>query len=58
MDQQAPTIDALAARCAADVDVLDVGVQRLVNPHRYHVSITDRLHRLRNELVADAHANG
>ena len=57
-DPQAPTIDALAARCAADVDVLDVGVQRLVNPHRYHVSITDRLHRLRNELVADAHANG
>jgi nicotinate phosphoribosyltransferase len=47
-------IDDLAARCAADLDVLDIGVRRLVNPHRYHVSITDRLHRLRRDLVAQA----
>jgi nicotinate phosphoribosyltransferase len=50
-------IDELAARCAADLDVLDIGVRRLVNPHRYHVSITDRLHRLRRDLVAEAHAS-
>ena len=29
-------------------------VRRLVNPHRYHVSVTDRLHELRRELIADA----
>lgn len=49
-----PTIDELAARCTADVDRLDIGVRRLVNPHRYHVSLTDRLHRLRHDLVAAA----
>lgn len=46
------SIDELARRCAADIERLDVGVRRLVNPHRYHVSITDRLHRLRDELVS------
>ncbi|MFK7919425.1 MAG: nicotinate phosphoribosyltransferase [Ilumatobacter sp.] len=48
------SVDALAERCAVDIDRLDAGVQRLVNPHRYHVSITDRLNELRNNLVAQA----
>ena len=48
------SIDVLAGRCAADIDRLDAGVRRLVNPHRYHVSITDRLHRLRADLVSRA----
>ncbi len=47
-------VDAAAARCAADIDRLDIGVQRLVNPHRYHVSSTDRLDALRRDLVAAA----
>mgnify|MGYP001820954617 CR=1 FL=1 len=46
------TIDELSKRCSTDVDRLDIGVRRLVNPHRYHVSLTDRLHRLRHDLVA------
>ena len=50
----AEPIDVLAQRCAADIDRLDVGVQRLVNPHRYHVSITERLNDLRRDLVANA----
>jgi nicotinate phosphoribosyltransferase len=45
------SIGELAARCAGDIDRLDAGVRRLVNPHRYHVSITDRLHRLREGLI-------
>ena len=49
-----PSIDDLAQRCAADIDRLDVGVRRLVNPHRYHVSVTDRLHRLRRDLITQA----
>lgn len=48
------SIDLLAERCEQDIDRLDVGVRRLVNPHRYHVSITDRLNDLRSELVAAA----
>jgi hypothetical protein len=33
-------------------------VRRLVNPHRYHVSASDRRHQLRADLIAetDAHA--
>ncbi|MFK8023156.1 MAG: nicotinate phosphoribosyltransferase [Ilumatobacter sp.] len=53
-DSTAASVDVLAERCAADIDRLDVGVQRLVNPHRYHVSITDRLDQLRRELIAAA----
>ncbi len=53
-DGPAESVDVLAQRCAADIDRLDVGVRRLVNPHRYHVSITDKLNDLRSELVATA----
>lgn len=54
VDLHAPDepIEVLRDRCRADVDALDVGVRRLVNPHRYHVSLTDRLHRLRAGLIA------
>lgn len=54
-DGTAESMDTLARRCTADIDRLDAGVQRLVNPHRYHVSITDRLDDLRRDLVAQAH---
>jgi nicotinate phosphoribosyltransferase len=46
------SIDELRARCAADVARLDVGVRRLVNPHVYHVSVTERLHEMRADLIA------
>lgn len=45
------SIDEMARRCATDSDHLDVGVRRLVNPHRYHVSLTDTLHQLRRDLI-------
>jgi nicotinate phosphoribosyltransferase len=31
---------------------LDPGVRRLVNPHIYHVSLTERLFALKEALVA------
>jgi nicotinate phosphoribosyltransferase len=54
VDLDAPDepLELLRERCRADVEHLDVGVRRLVNPHRYHVSLTERLHRLRAELIA------
>jgi len=52
----AASIDELAQRCATDIDRLDAGVRRLVNPHRYHVSVTDRLHELRRALIAGTEA--
>ncbi|MGB3734808.1 MAG: nicotinate phosphoribosyltransferase [Ilumatobacter sp.] len=54
-DGPAESMDVLAQRCADDIGRLDAGVLRLVNPHRYHVSITDKLNDLRRELVANAH---
>lgn len=48
------SIDDLAGRCTTDIERLDVGVRRLVNPHRYHVSITTALRRLRHELIERA----
>lgn len=45
-------LEVLRERCTADLARLDIGVRRIVNPHVYHVSATERLHRLRTELVA------
>ncbi len=56
VDLDAPDepLEVLRKRCRADVERLDVGVRRQVNPHRYRVSLTDRLHRDRPhaDLVA------
>lgn len=42
----------LRERRIADLDRLDPGVRRLVNPHIYHVSLTQRVKNLQTELVA------
>jgi nicotinate phosphoribosyltransferase len=45
-------LDVLRQRCADDIRALDAGVRRLVNPHRYHVSVSDALHRRREAMIA------
>ena len=47
----ADPIAAARARRDADVAALDPGVRRLVNPHVYHVSITERVAALKADLV-------
>lgn len=42
---------AAQARRLADLERLDPGVRRLVNPHVYHVSLSTRLARLKQELI-------
>jgi nicotinate phosphoribosyltransferase len=42
---------AAADRRVRDVEALDPGVRRLVNPHTYHVSVTDRLQSLKLALL-------
>jgi nicotinate phosphoribosyltransferase len=42
------------ARRVADLERLDPGVKRLVNPHVYHVSVTRRLAELKSRLAAEA----
>ena len=45
-------LEAARDRRAADVERLDPGVRRLVNPHVYHVSITDELFTLKQQALA------
>jgi nicotinate phosphoribosyltransferase len=52
-----PTIEAMRRRREADVARLDPGVRRLINPHVYHVSLTERLWTLKQELIASALGN-
>mgnify|MGYP001627196452 CR=1 FL=1 len=44
-------LEVLQERRRKDVERLDPGVRRLVNPHIYHVSLTERLFALKEELV-------
>jgi nicotinate phosphoribosyltransferase len=46
-----PPLDELRARRGADLERLDPGVRRLVNPHVYHVSLSQRLWELKRELI-------
>jgi nicotinate phosphoribosyltransferase len=47
-----PDLKTLRERKMADLDRLDPGVRRLVNPHIYHVSVTRKVRDLQLELRA------
>ena len=49
-----PGIDQMRQRRQADVEALDPGVRRIVNPHIYHVSLSQGLWDLKQRLIADA----
>jgi nicotinate phosphoribosyltransferase len=53
--EDAGDLDAAARRRVADIERLDPGVRRLVRPHTYHVSITDAVFALKEQLLADLH---
>ncbi|MCH8876787.1 MAG: hypothetical protein IIA89_08170 [Chloroflexi bacterium] len=42
----------------ADIERLDAGVLRLVNPHVYHVSLSEELWRLKPDLIRRARGSG
>jgi len=46
-----PSIEQMRERRLADVARLDPGVKRLVNPHIYHVSLTEPLWNLKQKLI-------
>ncbi len=50
---QPEPLDVLRGRRQADLDRLDPGVRRLINPHVYHVSLTTELWELKRRLVAE-----
>jgi nicotinate phosphoribosyltransferase len=47
-----PSLEAMRARRVADLDRLDPGVKRLMNPHLYHVSLSQALWDHKQDLVA------
>jgi len=49
----APGLDELRRRRREDLDRLDPGVRRLVNPHIYHVSLTRQVKNLQTRLVEE-----
>jgi len=46
-----PTIDELRAKRKSDMNSLDSGIKRIVNPHIYHVSLSDELWNLKENLI-------
>jgi nicotinate phosphoribosyltransferase len=46
-----PSIEQMRARRQADLEKLDPGVRRIMNPHVYHVSVTKRLWDLKQKLI-------
>jgi nicotinate phosphoribosyltransferase len=49
-----PDLQTLRSRRIEDLGRLDVGVKRLINPHLYHVSVTEHVKAIQNDLVARA----
>lgn len=52
------SLDAMAARCAAELQRLPQGALRFMNPHRYKVSLSPQLNDLRNRLIARVRSTG
>ncbi len=51
-----PPIAQMRALRDADLARLDAGVKRLINPHTYHVSITQKLFDLKASLIRDTYS--
>lgn len=49
-----PTLEEMRAQRLADIEALDPGIRRLVNPHIYHVSLTPRLWDFKQDLITAA----
>jgi nicotinate phosphoribosyltransferase len=49
---ETPSIEAMRERREADLARLDEGVKRLMNPHVYHVSLSQKLWDLKQALMA------
>jgi nicotinate phosphoribosyltransferase len=48
------SVDEMRARRQADVERLDPGVRRILNPHIYHVSLSQKLWDLKQRLIREA----
>ncbi len=46
-----PSIDEVRETREKDIEALDTGVKRMINPHKYHVSLTPKLSKLKQDLI-------
>ena len=46
-----PSIDEIREVRKKDIEALDTGVKRLINPHYYHVSISEKLFNMKMKLI-------
>ena len=53
-----PALEDIRGQRRADLDRLDPGVRRLINPHIYHVSLTEALWNLKVNAVEEARRPG
>ncbi|HSM58533.1 MAG TPA: nicotinate phosphoribosyltransferase [Candidatus Sulfomarinibacteraceae bacterium] len=51
---ETPSIADMRRRRIADLERLDIGVKRLMYPHIYHVSLTERLWKMKEDLIHSA----
>jgi nicotinate phosphoribosyltransferase len=49
--QESPSLAAIRERRRQDLERLDTGVKRIMNPHIYHVSLTQRLWERKQQLI-------
>lgn len=52
-----PDINAMRQLRIADIGRLDAGVRRIMNPHIYHVSLTQKLWDLKQEMIRETSNN-
>ncbi len=55
--QEKDTLETICHRRQKDIAQLNIGVKRLVNPHIYHVSLTQDLWQLKKDMISKAAAN-
>lgn len=46
-----PSIHEIRKKRESDMEYLDPGVRRVINPHLYHVSLTEKLFRMKENLI-------
>jgi nicotinate phosphoribosyltransferase len=47
-----PDLEGIRQQRIRDIEALDPGIRRLVNPHIYHVSLSEKLWDLKQALIA------
>jgi nicotinate phosphoribosyltransferase len=57
LDYTFPTLAEIREIRDQDLERLDTGVKRLINPHIYHVSLTPKLSQLKHEMIQSIRYN-